>query len=200
MALKDVKWGQVAIGAGVAVGLVLAGGLVNEAMDKTPYSAADLELAEVAAVDAVEPSTETVEVTVAPVVNGTEYTAEEVKALLDEVNPYLYEQGKEADAESMIQDEMESDDFREEVYDLLRDLGWDIDDVDDILELEVKDLEIDFGDEDDEEDNMEEMNFSADMELKVRFLENGEDSRSDRLAVNFDFEDSELESLEMDEE
>ena len=122
---------------------------------------------------------------------------EEAREDLAEAEPFFFEAATDAEAEALMEDALEDEDNKEMIFDLLNAYPeeWDIDDVDDIISFEVKESHVNWEPNNtDEQENREEMNFKAGQELKVYFLVDGVE-RSDRVIVDYVFEDNDCENF-----
>jgi len=115
-------------------------------------------------------------------------TATEIADLIEvpETYPseYSVDKSKEAEAERLVLAEVESNDFREAVFEALENFGVDIDDEDDITRFKVIDVDSEMdGDEDVE----------VEVDVKVYYFLDGDEDETERALLNtITFEVSEL--------
>jgi len=98
-------------------------------------------------------------------------------------------------AEEVVLAELEDEDLLEDVWVYMVDImGLDIDDMDEIVILEVRDSDVDLSDEDDGEGEVL-------LELKVGYILDGDDDddHTERVDVTFELDDFEVDSYTIEE-
>jgi hypothetical protein len=127
-----------------------------------------------------------VEVVAPIVIEGENYTKEDVQELLSETD-------REKLVLELFDEEIKDDDFLEDLHEYLLDEGYDIEDQDDLEIVSSDDYDLDWDAGDGREDGEGEVN----VELKVSYLEDGDDDdHTVRVDVTFELDDEDLEEFE----
>jgi predicted nucleotide-binding protein (sugar kinase/HSP70/actin superfamily) len=113
----------------------------------------------------------------------------EAKAKLDKHAEAILEDMKESATLVLVEDYLNDDDFKDELINQIESLGYDIEDKEsDVVLVKVMDREVDL----DDESELDDLDGTVSVELKVKFVDDGDKVHTEYFDVEFEVEDSEV--------